>query len=256
MLELRHVTSGYGQHIVLDDLNLTFHENELTMILGPNGAGKSTLLNIAGGWRKPQKGQVLLNQEDLAHCPPAKLAEKTGRMEQVFHDALMPVERFVLLGRFHASSLTGGYTQEDRKAARKAIREMDIEALQHQGMDTLSTGQRQKAAMAQVLAQNPQVFLLDEPGSALDPYARFELLDLFQKLRRADRILIVIIHDLDLALRYADRIVLLEEGKVRFVGSPLELIESGKLEEVFKLRLEDWDPISRTGRILPLGYHQ
>lgn len=118
-------------------------------------------------------------------------------------------------------------------------------------MNKLSSGQRQKAAIAQLLVQNPKVLLLDEPGSSLDPAARFELMERLRALTDPRRIVILVLHDLDLALRYADMVLILKDKHCLFSGTVQDCLDQRALEKTFDLEMKDWDPKTRTGRLFP-----
>lgn len=256
MLELKNITYGYDRRAVLSDLSLTLQPGLLYALIGPNGSGKSTLLSCAGGWKKPWSGQVLLDQADLMAQSAMKKAALSGRLDTRSAKSCLSVLRYVLLGRYHLRSWPVFYDPEDQAFAQDALQAMGIESLAARSMNTLSSGQQQKAAIAQLLCQNPRLFLFDEPGSSLDPAARFELMEQLRALRNPQRIILAVLHDLDLALRYADQIILLQKGQVVFEGSPAELIVSGQIERVFSLTVRDFDLLTGSGRIFPLVQEQ
>ncbi len=253
MLKLDSIQAGYGNHMVLDEFSISIFPNQLCMILGPNGSGKSTLLNVMGGWITPKKGRVFIQDHDLATLPAHQKAKYTGRIATSLDDVTLPLERFVLLGAYHKHGWWKNYTQADHQDVQKVLDQMHLKQWAKKPMDQLSTGQKQRAAFAQVLVQNPLGFFLDEPSSALDPWSRFELMEHLLALRSPERFVVAVVHDLDLALRYADFILVLNHGDLVFQGTPFELVNQDILERVFSLQLRDWDPLTRTGKLFPLG---
>lgn len=266
MLKAEHIRAGYGNKVVIQDFSCDFKEGKLYIILGRNGSGKSTLLSILGGWMKPQSGSVLYNGKNLLPLSAMERARITGRIADDTLNVQMSVQRFVELGdyareesRFSRfwkkagkTDLSGMQSEDAVKRAQDAMRALSIDALATHRLDRVSAGERQKAAIAQVLLQNPHCLFLDEPGANLDPSARFELMDLLCMLKDPSRILVVVAHDLDLALRYADEILVLDGHQKVFQGSAIELAQSDLLQEVFEIRLNDWDPSTRTARLFPL----
>lgn len=250
MLEAIHLSAGYPDKIVVDDFCASFEEGKLYILIGRNGSGKSTLLNTLGGWLKPLEGKVIANDVDLAALSAKERAGLTGRMASAPENTL-PLERFVLMGSYAREKWLNPYSVKNRKIAMQAMKRMQIDHLARERMDQISSGQKQRAAIAQVLVQNPRCLLLDEPGSSLDPAARFELMEMLLNLKSDQRILLAVVHDLDLALRYGDEILVLDNGKLKFRGTPDQLVNSHIVESVFGLVVKDWQPDTRSGRIFP-----
>lgn len=251
MLKLESIQAGYGEHIVLEDFSIALKPNQLCMILGPNGSGKSTLLKIMGGWMAPKKGKVYIQDHDLAKLKASQKAKYTGRIATTL-DVTMSLERFVLLGAYAKHHWWEPYSQADYQLVKKVLVQMRLNQWAKKPMDQLSSGQKQRACFAQVLVQDPFCFFLDEPSSALDPWSRFELMEHLLTLRSPNHLVVAVVHDLDLALRYADFIMVLDQGHLVFQGTPFELVEQDILSQVFSLQLRDWDPNTRTGKFFPL----
>lgn len=252
MLSLKFLEAGYPDKAVTDALSEEFSAGRLYILLGKNGSGKSTLLNTLGGWLPPRAGSVEIDGVNLAGLSPHQRAEKTGRIAADPRASGMSALRFVLLGSYARQKAFGPYSRQDYLAARQALKQMKIENLENRALDCLSSGERQKAAIAQVLVQNPSCLFLDEPSSSLDPHARYELMDLLQTLRSEHRVLMVVLHDLDLALRYADEILVLDGGGLAFRGTPDAFVQQKISEHIFQLAVRDWDPSTRTARFFPL----
>lgn len=252
MLEVTNLAAGYGQKAILENFNASFQTNKLYILLGPNGSGKTTLLNTIGGWQKPLAGQVLVDGKDVFSQSDRQRARLTGRMAHHTAMLTMPISRFVLLGCYANQAWINPYCQADYEKAKQALQAMRLSDLAQRPMDKLSSGQRQRAAIAQVLAQDPICLLLDEPGSSLDPCARFKLMEMLVKLKDKHRVLLAIVHDLDLALRYGDELLVLDHGQLVFQGTSDQLVQSQIIRDVFGLVIEDWDTQSKTGRIFPI----
>lgn len=252
MLKLSHIDAGYPGHIVLQDFSVCLKPNRLYMILGLNGSGKSTLLKVMGGWLAPFKGTVEIEGQDLSTLPSKQKANYTGRIATDFSEVTMPVERFVLLGQYHKQTWFEPYSLAQKAQVQKILHQQKLADLASKPMDQLSSGQKQRVAFAQTLMQDPICFFLDEPSSALDPHKRFELMEELLKLKSPTKIVVAVVHDLDLALRYADCLLILDQGRLVFCDTPFAFVKSQILEEVFSLRLENWDPLKRVGQIFPL----
>lgn len=245
-LEARDLACGYGRRRIVEDFDYSFEPGKLYIILGKNGSGKSTLLDTLGGWLPPIDGSVQFDDMNLSHLKPSARAACTGRIAAGLEKLDLRVDRFVLLGAY--SRKKGPYTGQDEALRDQAMEQMGIAHLADRRMDEISAGERQKAAIAQILVQNPVCLFLDEPGSNLDPEARFELMDLLVSLRAENRILIAVLHDLDLALRYGDELLVLADHHLYFHGTPEELIDQEILDDVFTIIARDYDPDTRTAR--------
>ncbi len=252
MLEALHLNAGYPDKLVLEAFNYTFEPGKLYILMGKNGSGKTTLLHTLGGWLKPLAGEVLINQTSIPSLPSKERALLTGRMAEDLHDLSMPLKHFVEMGAYPRSAWNGKLSNQEEARVKEVLEQLEILDLASQPMNRLSSGQRQKASIAQLLVQNPQVLLLDEPGSSLDPAARFELMDRLKGLTDPNRIVILVLHDLDLALRYGDVLLILKEKHCIFSGTAQECVDQKRLQEAFGLEMKDWDPQTRTGRLFPV----
>ena len=159
MIELQHLSAGYGNRLVLNDISLTFADGEITTLLGPNGCGKSTLLRTIAGLQPPQGGQILVDNTFLAHLTSRQTAQKITYLPQSRNIPNITAERMVLHGRFPYLSYPRRYRAVDRQIARKALVWMGIESLADSSVQQLSGGQRQKVYLAMALAQDTQNIL-------------------------------------------------------------------------------------------------
>ena len=232
MLEIRGLSADYGDGPVLNDLSLTFPEGSVTVIAGPNGCGKSTLLKAVAGIL-PSRGEILLDGESLTALPSRLRARRTAFLPQSRSVPQIRVGRLVLHGRFPYLSYPRQYGRADHAAAEAAMEAMKIADLAERSLTSLSGGQRQKAYIAMALAQDTDVVLLDEPTSFLDIRHQLQLMSLAGDLAAKGKTVILVLHDLPLALEHADRLVIMKDGRVAAAGTPEEVFDSGCLKQVF-----------------------
>lgn len=240
MIRLEKITAGYGETPVLQDVTLQFAPGSLTVLAGPNGSGKSTLLKCAAGLLPVQAGQVLVDDAPLAEYEKDRrqLARKLAYLPQSRPVPGITAKRMVLHGRFPHLGWPRRYRAEDHAAAKRAMEACGIGELAHRPVSALSGGQRQKVYLAMALAQEAPAILLDEPTTHLDIRHRLEILQLARRLADEGKTVVLVLHELDLALRYADKLALLEQGKLIAFDAPRKIAESGLLERVFGVRAE------------------
>lgn len=233
-VELRDVRFAYGEHVVLDGLSLALPAGCLTGIVGPNGCGKSTLLRVIDGVLGAAAGEVLVEGDALGSLPARERAERIALLPQIHRTPSMTVEALVSCGRYAHMGLFGGLTDQDRLIVAESMRVAGVEHLAHKAARTLSGGERQRAFIAMVLAQRARTVLLDEPTTYLDPRAALDVMGLARGLVHEQGMTgAVVIHDLPLALRFCDRIAVMDSGRIVAVGTPAEILDQGVLEQVF-----------------------
>ena len=233
-VELRDVRFSYGEHVVLDGLSLALPAGCLTGIVGPNGCGKSTLLRVIDGVLEPAAGEVLVEGDALDSLSARERAERIALLPQIHRTPSMTVEALVSCGRYAHMGLFGGLTDQDRLIVAESMRVAGVEHLAHKAARTLSGGERQRAFIAMVLAQRARTVLLDEPTTYLDPRAALAVMGLARGLVHEQGMTgAVVIHDLPLALRFCDRIAVMDGGRIVDVGTPAEILDQGVLEQVF-----------------------
>ena len=234
MIELSAIEKHYAGRRVLGPVDLGIAEGGVTALIGPNGAGKSTLLTIIGRLLEPDSGRVLVGGLDVRAAKPRDLAKVVSILKQENHFvARLTVRQLVTFGRFPHSA--GRITEADRRAIHAAIAFLDLAGMEDRFIDELSGGQRQRAFVAMVLAQDTDYVLLDEPLTGLD--MRHAVSMMGQVRAAADALgktIILVIHDVNFAAAYADRIVALADGCVVASGTPAEIISSEVLERVFE----------------------
>ncbi|HWQ63627.1 MAG TPA: ABC transporter ATP-binding protein [Methanospirillum sp.] len=230
-LNVVDLSFAYNSHPVLEDINLITDE-KITAILGPNGAGKSTLLSCIAGIRKPQ-GTVYLDNTSTADITPDNLSRAISYLPQDNPSGVvMSVLEAVLLGRIH--SLKWKVPDEDVTCAYDTLTDLGIENLAERNLTELSDGQRQMVSIAQAIAKDPRILLMDEPTNSLDLQHQLELFDLIREVTEDRKITsLIALHDLNLAARYADNVVVLHSGKVSSYGPPDEVFTCEMIEKVY-----------------------
>lgn len=231
--------SGLGVHIgdatILRNVTLDFREGEVTALLGHNGSGKSTLLKILARQMTPSSGDVRVLGTSFQRTGAREFARTVGYLPQ--HppgtDGLT-VRELVALGRYPWRGPLGRYNAEDHRLIDQAIKDTGLTRFQYRSVDTLSGGERQRAWIAMLLAQQTRCLLLDEPISALDVKHQVETLRLVHRLaEQRELTVVVVLHDVDLAARFCDRLVALKSGALVADGSPRTIMDSGILESIY-----------------------
>ncbi len=232
-LSVHRLEHRYGERVVLCGVEFTIAEGDLLAVVGPNAAGKSTLLRrLSGVLRGP--GVVLLDGTDLARFPSRALAQRLAMLEQEVPTELeFRVEELVSLGRHPHRARLGPLSPRDRDAVQRALAALGILSLARRPFSQLSGGERRKALLAAVLAQEPQVLLLDEPTVHLDVHHQLEIMSLLARLAADGRAVVCALHDLNLAAAYADRLLLLKDGRIVALGPPAEVLTEEFLRDVF-----------------------
>ena len=237
MIELHHVTAGYGDKPVLHDITAAFQSGELTVIIGPNGSGKSTLAALCMGLVRPMEGKVRWNGRDLQSIPVKERAVTAGLLSQEHPVPSLSVRRLVMHGRFSQVPWPRTYADDDKVLADRALERAGIMDLADCSVAELSGGQRQKAYLAMLLNQDPEMMFFDEPSTFLDLPSQKQLERTMRSLAREGYGVIAVVHDLNTALKLADRILVMEKGQIQFDGTPEQLLASAIPQEVFGARI-------------------
>ena len=257
-LEVSGLTSGYHHNPIVKEVSAVIPKNKISVIIGANGCGKSTLLKSMARLLTPNSGAVLLNGKKIQEDSSKHVAKKLGLLPQtpIVPDGIK-VSDLIARGRFPYRKFMQNLSADDYKAIEEAMSMMGIYDLADKPVDELSGGQRQRVWIALALAQETDILLLDEPITYLDISYQIEILDLLVELnKKKGTTICMVLHDINLAVRYADYLFAMKKGKLIKEGKPSEIISSKLLEEVFGLKSTIInDPISNTPLIIPLGKH-
>ena len=232
MMEIKNLSYHYkGSPEVLKDVSFTIEPGKFLAILGNNGVGKSTLLKCFNHILKPDSGEVLLDGENLLEMPTREVAKQVAFVSQSVPDTQMTVHDVVMLGR--RPYMSWGFTEEDHHIVHDAMHRLDVEDMRGRFLNELSGGEKQKVMLARALAQQPKALLLDEPTSALDIQNQYQVLKMVRSICHKDNMIaVVVIHDLNLALQFCDRFLLLKDGQIYRYGDH-SVLDSKALKEVY-----------------------
>ncbi|MBE9111873.1 ABC transporter ATP-binding protein [Nodosilinea sp. LEGE 07298] len=240
-LESRNLSGGYDQRPIVQAVNLAVEPGEWLCLVGANGSGKSTLLRLLSRVLKPQGGSVVLADRDLHSLSPTAVAQKLALLpqQQTLPEGLT-VQQLVSLGRSpHQPWWQWDLDAEGQHQVAQALEWTEIEPYRDRPVAELSGGERQRAFFALALAQNPQVLLLDEPTTFLDIHYQLQLLELLKRLNRERSLsIITVLHDINLAARYCDRMAMLHQGFLWAIGPPAEVLTPENLRQVFQVEVE------------------
>mgnify|MGYP002722009057 CR=1 FL=1 len=236
-IDVTGIRVGYGERLVIDGLNVSFPAGTITTIIGPNGCGKSTLLRAAARLIPLHAGTVTVGGEDTEQMRRRELATKVGVLPQspIAPEDLL-VADLVARGRHPHQSWLNQWSSSDEKKVLEALELTGSVELAERPVNALSGGQRQRVWISMVLAQDTEVLFLDEPTTYLDLAHSIEVLNLVAKLKASlDRTVVMVLHDLNLAARYSDQLVVMRDGEIRAQGAPREVITPELLREAFDL---------------------
>ncbi|MGY5883867.1 ABC transporter ATP-binding protein [Modestobacter lacusdianchii] len=249
------VRLAYGEKVVVDDLDLQLTEGSFTAIVGPNGCGKSTLLKALGRLLRPTAGSVLLDGRAITSTPTREVAKVLGLLPQTpLAPEGLTVADLVARGRHPHQSWLRQWSSDDEAVVAEALRWTDMAELADAPVDALSGGQRQRAWISMALAQGTDLLLLDEPTTYLDLAHQVDVLELVARLHtERGRTVVVVLHDLNLAARYAQRLVAMKDGVLVAEGTPAEVLTEQLLADVFELEARVVpDPVTGTPMVVPV----
>ena len=236
-LNARGLSVDLGARHALSGIDLTLRPGRLTVIVGPNGAGKTTLLRALAGLLRPTEGQVTLGGQPVTRIPAAERARSIAYLPQGGSVAWpLPVSDVVALGRLPHGEKPDSLSSPGQEAVNAAIHAVGLEGFGNRAATELSGGERARVLLARALATQAPVLLADEPVAALDPRHQLIVLDVLRNQARADRTVAVIMHDLTLAARFADEIILLNRGRIAVSGRPETVLTEGELAAHFGIR--------------------
>ncbi|WP_108670624.1 ABC transporter ATP-binding protein [Peribacillus acanthi] len=255
-ISTKSLTLSYGENPIIDQLDLSIPKGEITVFIGSNGCGKSTLLRSIARLMKPKSGSILLDGEAIAKLPTKEIAKKMAILPQ---SPLAPegltVLQLVKQGRYPYQSWYKQWSEEDEEKVMYALKATGVEHLKERPVDSLSGGQRQRAWIAMILAQDTDTILLDEPTTYLDMTHQIEILDLlFELNEKESRTIVMVLHDLNLACRYAHNIVAIKDKKIFAQGKPEYVVNCSLVKNVFQMDCEvTVDPLFGTPLCIPHG---
>ena len=240
LLEVRNLSFSYGENRVLEEIDLSIPENELVSVLGINGAGKSTLLKCLNRIITPQTAEIKLKSKDVHELDLVEISKLISYVPQSVRSSFsMDVFDVVLLGRRPYINWRIG--ERDREVVSETLRFLNLEDFAFRKFNKLSGGERQRIIIAKAIAQEPQLFLLDEPTSDLDLKNQIQVMKKLKSLvsdSESSKSALVAIHDINIAARFSDRIILLSDGKIVADGTPIEVLTSENIAKVFGVTSE------------------
>jgi iron complex transport system ATP-binding protein len=255
-VEVQNIQFGYKENIVLDNIELTINPGSFLSIIGPNGSGKSTLLKNITKLVLPNKGKVLLDEKDIITLKPKQIAKKIAVVPQdTTVDFSFTVHETVLMGRIPYLGRFENEGARDLALARWAMETTNTWHLKDREITEISGGERQRVIVARALAQEPNIILLDEPTAHLDIHHQMELLELLQSLNKTSGLTVVaVLHDLNLAAQFSEKILLMKDGKIFSQGAPEDVLTPENIREVYGMEVAITDnPLTGRFNIIPLG---
>lgn len=235
--QVKGLSFSYGKKGILNDIHLSLNKGEVISIVGPNGAGKTTLLKCMAGIYQTREDMIFVQGKKISGMPLNKRAQWIGYVPQHAPSGFpLTVIEMVLLGR--KPYIRWGVRERDIKIVQYILSFLGIEHMANRYIDELSGGERQKVLLARALAQEPEILMLDEPTSALDIRHQLEVLELMKDLSRTkNHMIVLILHDLEWASRYSDRIIMLKEGTVFDIGHPSEVLTEKNIQDVYGVKV-------------------
>ena len=232
-IRLDDIAVNYGKHKAVDGVSFEVGPGEVVTIVGPNGSGKSTIIKAIAQILSLSSGKIYLNDRDLAGIDLAEMAKLIGYVPQNFHYLFYSnVMETVLLGR--KPHIKWKVSQNDLDIVQKALDNMGIAGMADKFMDELSGGEKQKVYIARTLAQQPQLYLLDEPTSNLDLKHQIEVLEITKRLTKEQGAsMVVALHDLNLAMKYSDKVAMVQKGKLYAFGKPEDVLTVRNINTVY-----------------------
>ncbi|AWK72724.1 ABC transporter ATP-binding protein [Rhodococcus sp. NPDC019627] len=255
-LSAEDLSLGYGDRIIVENLNLEVKTGVITTVIGPNGCGKSTLLRALGRLLKPRSGSVVLDGKAIGSLRTKDVARILGMLPQApIAPEGLTVADLVARGRHPHQSWIRQWSSDDEGEVAEALALTGVSELADRPVDQLSGGQRQRAWISMALAQGTDILLLDEPTTYLDLAHSIEVLDLVDRMHEEmGRTVVMVLHDLNLAIRYSDQLIVMRDGKVVAAGAPKDIISAELLLEVFGLEAAViGDPVSDRPLVVPIG---
>lgn len=255
-MDIKDITFSYDNKINrLHNIHGEIEKGKITTIIGPNGCGKSTLLGVMSHNYLPQQGQVILDGKSISSYKPKELAKKLAVVHQQNEaPSDMTVERLVGYGRLPHKNMFSNTTTEDEKAIEWALTCTDLHDKKAKTIDALSGGEKQRVWIAMSLAQSTPFLFLDEPTTYLDIYYQYEILELIKRLNKEHGLSIVmVLHDINQAIRYSDTIIAMKEGKIVVKGNPRNIITKKTIQDIYGIDVIVKEDDEAGQYIIPVG---
>lgn len=255
MLKANNLTVGYEEKVIIENLNIDIKKGQIVSILGPNGCGKSTLLKTLSRMIKPVSGDIYIENKNITSLKNKHISQKLCLLSQ--HNSApndISVEELVYFGRIPHKKWYESKLKEDEELVDWAIENVGLTRYKKAPISSLSGGERQRAYLAQALCQKPEILLLDEPTTYLDISHQLELMELINEINeKLDITIVMVLHDLNQASKYSDRIVIMKDGKIIADGKPKDTINHEIIKKVYRVKCDiDNDPISNKPRVHPI----
>ena len=241
MIRLEHLTAGYLGRAIVQDVSMEFVPGEVLVLLGPNGSGKSTLLKAALGLIPSMDGEIWYDEQNIRTMKPKEIARKAAFLTQSRNTPSIQALRMVLHGRFPYLSYPRRYSKEDMEIAKQAMDVTGSRPYENRNVSELSGGQRQGVYLAMALAQDTETIFMDEPTTYLDVNRQLQTMETARALAADGKAVVVVLHDIGLAMRGADRIGVFHEGRLLVCDKPEAIYESGVLNTVFGVEVHAAD---------------
>lgn len=252
LIDIQGVKLQYGPRTVIDNVSLQVFEGEFFVIIGPNGAGKTSLLKAVSGLHQLIAGDITVGQKDVREYTRKELARALALVpQQINSDFPFTVTETVLMGRYPHMGFLAVENKKDIELARQAMEFTEVLHLAERRLAQLSGGERQRVTIARAICQQSKILLLDEPTASLDLAHQLRIMDLMERLRQQEGVTIIMVsHDLNLAASYADRLLLLKDGRVERVGTPERVMTQEHLSQSYDCNLLiDKNPVLGTPRV-------
>lgn len=239
MISLKGVSAGYNNVEIIKDINIDFKKNTITSIIGKNGCGKTTLLKTCSDLVKPYSGKILLNNEVISDMTRNSIAKKMCFLPQVRPIPNITAYNLVMHGRFPYLGFSRIPKKEDISIVDNAIDVLGISGLKDKNLYELSGGERQKVYIAMALAQDTDIYFLDEPITYLDINHQLEILEIIKGLKELGKTIVMVLHDINYSLIFSDMVCLMDKGKVAIYDKPETVVYSGKIDSIFNVSCQE-----------------
>ena len=233
MLEIKNLSASIQGRKIIQDISTVFENGKVNVLLGPNGCGKSTLIRSILHLTRIEQGSILIDGADTKELQPKELAQQIAYMPQSRNVSDISVKRLILHGRFPYLSYPRKYRKCDNEIVEQIMKTLEIDHLADRQIPQLSGGQRQRVYLAMALAQETDIIMMDEPATFLDIQSQLEVMEIVVRLAKEGKNVIMVLHDFESVLRCADRVFLINEGKLIKSGNPEDVLTSKETAEVF-----------------------